>query len=262
MPDAAQFIPNDRDQEQVAILVKRFWTKYVDDPENPGKKIGRDWVEWVKIGDAMSSTTREAVDRLRPRMRPARTYKNVHGVEQIIGAKNVPARPEWEAIERHYEAWKKGEEMPVDGTPLAAWPGASKEFADELRKLNILTVEDFAEASDTIHSRLSIPGLRDLQKAAKQFIVAQGTTAQTQAELQKRDSEIETLRLQIAELRATITGQASAPEGVELIGQSEDDDDLKSIREELDARGIKWHARAGAAKLRAQLAEAVEAEAA
>ena len=42
----------------------------------------------------------------------------------------------WEVVGPAYEAWKKGQEVPEDGTPLAAWPGVSPEIAQRLRSMS------------------------------------------------------------------------------------------------------------------------------
>src|SRR4051812_29413973 len=49
---------------------------------------------------------------------------------------------EWyERYVTQYERWKKGEEMPLNGTPIKGWPVISPAQMKNLIALNILTVE-------------------------------------------------------------------------------------------------------------------------
>lgn len=169
-----------------AIRVQRFWTEFVPDNDKPGEMKALDWVEWVKIGDSRGSTTNERIDRLR----------KGNAIE-------------WQVIGPAYEGWKKTNEIPEFGTPLAAWPGADRALVDALAKVNIRTIEDFATAGRGAFAGIPVPDIARRQRLAEDFLLAQGATSITAAELAKRDkviadqgADIKELRDQIAQLMA------------------------------------------------------------
>lgn len=159
----------------------RFETVYRPNPKNPQELIAEDWVTWVKLGDQMGSRTREKIARLMPKPERER-----------------PAALEWGLIERFYEAWKKQEELPVDGTPLASWPGCDPKLAEELKRRNVLTVEQFADLPDHYTGGIPMPDIRVRKKAAADFLEAKrGKDAAKEAmadELAKLRAELEALK--------------------------------------------------------------------
>ncbi len=183
------------DNRDPAIYPIKFWTDYEPDPQDPGKKIAVDWVSWIKKADSAGATTQSKVSRLKPR-------ENRQGVKVVA--------VEWAAIEPHYKAWKASEEPPEDGTPLIAWPGCNEALCSALKKMNIRTVEDFAEAPNSAFSGLPVPNVRYLREQAASFLIAQGEVSAVAEELSKRDQEIEDLKIQISELNALVkNGKAS-----------------------------------------------------
>lgn len=153
-------------REVAAIHPLRFWTEYEGDALEP-----RDWVEWVKKGDAFGSTTAEKV---------ARAQKD---------------GPVWEAIRPYYDAWKRGQDAPINGIPLDAAPFATKQLVEILARVHIRSVEDLANAEDAALARLNIPGIRTTQQKAKAFLDAQ-------ANLTGVASELATLRAMVEQLQA------------------------------------------------------------
>ena len=47
-----------------------------------------------------------------------------------------------------WEAFLKGSEQPIDGTPLNEWPRLNKAEVEELKAINIFTIEQLADLSD------------------------------------------------------------------------------------------------------------------
>lgn len=162
----------------------RFTTEYREDPKKPGEMMAEDWVSWIKIGDAHGSRTSEKIVRLQPN--PVR---------------NRPAAVEWRLIEAAYEAWKKGQEIPIDGTPIEAWPGCDQKLAEALKGRNVRTIEQFAEVPDHYLSGIPIPDLRRRQQLARDFLKAKEGQSQVAAELAKRDQIIEKLMREVEELK-------------------------------------------------------------
>jgi hypothetical protein len=191
-----------------AIIPLKFWTDYKHIPGQTAP-VEEDRVEWVKKGESGGAVTSEAIKRLAP-------------------TATRPGAIEWAA----YEAWKKGNETPLNGTPLHAWSGVSREMADALKKFNIYTIEDLADFPDHQMAKLPIPQLREWRNRAKAWREAQATN-EIGDKLASRDRKIEeqnglisdlqeqmrdALR-QIAEMKA---GAASAATALKTVSADDD----------------------------------------
>jgi uncharacterized coiled-coil protein SlyX len=179
--------------EALQLFIKRFWTEYKPDPtpEDPHRMREVDWVAYAPIGSVQKTLLTEAVSRLScviPMQGRAAQNPAV-----------VMAHMRWDAIKPHYEAWKAGREVPLDGTPLAAWPGISQEQAELLRMKGVRTVEQVAALTDTHRQSMGIPGLHDIIDNAKRFLAAQDKGAVAR-ELADKDAKIADLQAQMAEL--------------------------------------------------------------
>lgn len=161
-----------------AIHPIEFWTDYQPGPD--GSMIGHEWVRWVKKGDRSGATTDEKV---------ARVQKASNGI--------------WDVIRPHYDAWKKGQEIPEHGTPLDAAPFMTREMAKVLRGVHIVTIEDMATAADSDLARLGIPGIRGVQQKARAFLDAQANLAGV-------SNEIAELREMVTQLKAERDEAAAA----------------------------------------------------
>lgn len=75
----------------------------------------------------------------------------------------------YERYVESYERWKKGEELPLNGTPIKSWPVISPAQQKNLVGLNILTVEDLAAANDEGRRRIGM-GAQDLCDKAKSWL--------------------------------------------------------------------------------------------
>jgi hypothetical protein len=195
-----------------AIIPLKFWTDYKHIPGQTAP-VEEDRVEWVKKGESGGAVTSEAIKRLAP-------------------TATRPGAIEWAVIGPAYEAWKKGNETPLNGTPLHAWSGVSREMADALKKFNIYTIEDLADFPDHQMAKLPIPQLREWRNRAKAWREAQATN-EIGDKLASRDRKIEeqnglisdlqeqmrdALR-QIAEMKA---GAASAATALKTVSADDD----------------------------------------
>jgi len=105
-----------------------------------------------------------------------------------------------------YEAWKKGQELPLDGFPIKGWGVISPAQQETLIRLHILTVEQLAACNDEGLRRIGM-GSVDLKNKAtawlKQLKKA-GPATQEVAALQKENSvlkaSIESLEKRVQEL--------------------------------------------------------------
>lgn len=207
--------------EKPLIYIHGFGTDWVPeytkeefpDPLRPGKMIGRqtptgktkprDWVEYSPVGSANLTVVREWIERLNCPL--PLTGKGGENPAVIM------ANMRWNAIEPRYEAWKKGQEIPSDGTPLSAWNGVSRQVAEILRSHGVYTVEELARLTDTHKQRMNIMGLGNCIEGAKRFVAASDKNT-VSAALEKKDAEIADLRAQMAELIGVVKeGRADVP---------------------------------------------------
>lgn len=165
------------------IRALKFWVSYEDDPEKKDEKKPVEWVEWVKIGTSNGPSNIVKVARLKANKDRKR-----------------PESPEWPMLERAYDAWRKGEEPPEHGTPLAAWPGSTPVLIEAMKGFGVKTVEDFVGMADHEVTKIRIPNIRHMWKTAGEFLKAQEGANQIEAALAERDAEIEELKRQMAAL--------------------------------------------------------------
>jgi hypothetical protein len=143
----------------MGIKVLEFKTEY---------RIGKDPVDWVSYTGSdsfteagnVSSATWERVEK----MRPPEYLENDND-----GLKLAALRHLWAAIGPAYETWKNGEVMPETGTPLAAWGGVNAGQIEALKTIQIRTVEELAEMSDS-NMKMILPNIRELRNMARQWI--------------------------------------------------------------------------------------------
>jgi hypothetical protein len=190
--------------EPLQLFIKRFWTEYKADPTpgDPHRMREVDWVAYAPIGSVQKTLLTEAVSRLScviPMQGRAAQNPAV-----------VMAHMRWDAIRPHYEAWKAGREVPLDGTPLAVWPGISQEQGELLRMKGVRTVEQVAALTDTHRQSMGIPGLHDIIDNAKRFLAAQDKGAVAR-ELADKDAKIADLQAQMSELIEMVKEAKAAP---------------------------------------------------
>ena len=97
---------------------------------------------------------------------------------------------------RAWEQFQRNEEQIAEGWPLREWPAITRAQAEELRHLNIVTVEQLANLSDSHGSK--IMGYHELKRKAQTAL----TVAKDQSAAQKLAAENETLKGQLAALQA------------------------------------------------------------
>lgn len=103
-------------------------------------------------------------------------------------------------FERAYEEWKKGNELPREGTPVATWPMAHGEARTRIRAAGFSTVEDLAEIPDSALQSIGLDGRywRDTARAWVNEARDKGINAK----------EIADAKARIVELEATVQRQA------------------------------------------------------
>lgn len=150
----------------MAINVLRFWTEYrpdgVDDKGSP-KLRSIDMVAYAPLGKSNMATMVEAVARL------AKVAPIDPGTDNPAV---LMAHARWNIIKQHYDAWKQGNEVPIDGTPLGAWPALTGEQVQALKTMGLRTVEEIRDASESIVTRFPFPNAREIQRQAGMFLTA------------------------------------------------------------------------------------------
>lgn len=103
-----------------------------------------------------------------------------------------------------YQKWKSGQSEAVSGTPLSALPGMTPAKVEEYKFFKLVTIEQLADANDNLGQKFM--SFNSDKQAAKRFIEATKGNAPIEAmnaELQKRDAEIENLRTMVEALQAS-----------------------------------------------------------
>lgn len=171
-----------------SIFPLNFWVEYDPQPDGTMKEVEK--VEWARKG-TQNTTTVEKISRLQK-----------HGSD------------EWNMLKPYYERWKEGKEAPIDGTPLAAWPGATPQLVKALEPYHIRSIEDLANLTDGTLPKIPVPGIRGFREQAKAYVAAASTTAPVA-------SELAALRAQNASLETRLAEMAEILKGVQQGGQVE-----------------------------------------
>lgn len=171
------------------IYPEKFWTDLKDNPADPLNPVKIDMVRWVKRGAPGSGV--------------------------VVAVSRLQKNPEyWGVIGPFYDAWKKGQETPVDGTPLSAWPGCHSGEAERFAMMRIYTVQDVAAMTDGDLDRFGMGG-REKRALAVAFLKA-GDSAKLAAESEAQKTEIRDLRAELDEALASIRDLKAKVGGEEI----------------------------------------------
>lgn len=150
-----------------------------------------DWVEIAPAGEAFERTrTWLRIKDITPKPDAERSDSLSHKV--------MVAR--WQTIAPKYEAWKQGNEIPEDGTPLAAWAGVTPAQVSHLRQMGIYTVENVRDMGEGAISRMPFPNARQLPKLAADFL--------TSRDAAEKDRELEDMRERMAIMEEMLAQQS------------------------------------------------------
>jgi len=223
-----------------SILITGFTQKYTKGAD--GKPVPVDWVSWVPLHAPQAMGNSERVDRLNPA-----NIKNRDGSDdsELAGMKVQHMSAIWADIEPAYSAWKEGREIPLNGTPLAAWPGITPEQAEIFRLSGVRSIEQVRDMSEGVRSKVRLPNVRELQDLARIFLENTGVAAAAEREAAK-DRVIADMAERMEAMEAMLE-QATRPPVA--------DEEATDLRAQLDAKGIPYHHKAGPAKLRELLTQ-------
>lgn len=173
------------------IRIVRFWTDYAKRKQG-GKEtlVEVDKVEYCQPGMATKSTTVAEIARL----------KRIRDDIDDSNPAFAMARMRWEVIEPHYEAWKRGQEIPLEGTPLAVWNGLNAQQSEIIKAFGLRTVEELSEAPDSIITKIMLPGIRDIQANAKRYLETSDRRAVAD-DLARADEQMKAMAEELKEMR-------------------------------------------------------------
>lgn len=121
-------------------------------------------------------------------------------VQKRAEAGQIP--PEWpDLFTRAYEFWKKGQEMPLNGTPIKGWQVMTPAQQENLVAVGVLTVEDLSELSDEATQRIGT-GAVSMKLKARAWLKEAGSVGSVAA-------ENETLRRDLDSANALAASQAA-----------------------------------------------------
>lgn len=113
-------------------------------------------------------------------------------LDQQAREQRIP--PEWPLQYRKaYEAWMRGEDTPVQGTPIKGWPLLTPAQQANVIGANIRTVEDLAQANDEARHRIGMGANEMVAKAFSWLKTAseRGTVVQENVALHARVQALE-----------------------------------------------------------------------
>lgn len=118
-----------------------------------------------------------------------------------------------------YEAWQKGQEIPLSGTSVRNWPFPSPAQVAMLVDLHLLTVEDVAQANEESIRRMGMGG-NSLKQAAVAFLENSSGSGKIIKDMDVLREENNGLKLrnnalerQVQELAAQVKAVVSAQTG-------------------------------------------------
>jgi hypothetical protein len=101
---------------------------------------------------------------------------------------------------RQWQAFEANQEQPLEGTPLAEWPGITRAQVEELAHFGCKTVEQLAQMPDSQAGKFM--GVQMLRQKAQAYLTASAANApiqQLQAENKRLSDELEAIKDQLAE---------------------------------------------------------------
>lgn len=177
--------------DKALLFIHGFGTEWVPDKKNPGKMKPRDWAEYSPLGQAQRTVIKEWIELLEC-VQPLTGQGGQNPAVEMANTK-------WGYIKPRYEAWKSGQEVTEEGTPLAAWNGIPKSLTEVLKTHGVKTVDALAALTDAHKQAIGIMGIASYIENARRFLLAQDSN-KVAASLEQKDAEIADLKAQMAEL--------------------------------------------------------------
>lgn len=124
------------------------------------------------------------------------------GLQPLVEEGRFPL--EWlQYYEKAYDAFKRGQEIPLAGTSVKLWPVATPAQVATLLAANLRTVEELAEANEASLRRLGM-GARDLQERARVWLRSAAVSGVPTQEMEVLRKSNEDLTERNASLESTV----------------------------------------------------------
>lgn len=151
--------------------------------------VGKEPFDMVLVaprGDAFTKQqTWHRISSIRPPENPSTTLAESESYKVL--------KARWSVIEPAYMAWKKGNDLPEDGTPLEAWGGVTRDQVDHFKKMGIRTVEHVRDMDDATIQSVPFPNARKLPQLAGEYLKGSDAAAKDREnqELKERIAAME-----------------------------------------------------------------------
>lgn len=121
-----------------------------------------------------------------------------------IDVNNGRFKAEWlELYKRQYAAWKNGQEIPLDGTPIKGWGILSPAQQETLIRMNVRTVEDAAKMNDDAMRMIGM-GALDIKNKALAHLQASKDTGPVVMENAQLKARVEVAEATVAQLTSAV----------------------------------------------------------
>lgn len=121
---------------------------------------------------------------------------------------------EWaDNYRKAYDAWKSGQEIPLEGTPVKGWGLASPAQQETLLRLNIRTVEDVALMNDDALRRFGM-GAMEMKNKAIAYL-AQADSGKAAAKMAELESENSLLKANLESAMESVRAMSARMEALE-----------------------------------------------
>lgn len=112
-------------------------------------------------------------------------------------------------FKRIFEAWKKGEEIPVEGTPIRLWPGLKPSEVKMILAAGFLTVEQLASANDVEAGTIGLQAI-DYRNRARQYLEAANGPGKMLEKQKALEAQIAAQQEQINQLLSAVNANKIA----------------------------------------------------
>lgn len=201
-----------RENATANVVPIEYWKDFEPDPARPGELREVHYVKWGKRGDLQNYANVISIPLLQKTMKDAD-----HGTAQD---------PVWVALKPSYEAWLAGQEVPVDGTALEAWPALTKTQVRLFREHKYRTIEDVAAMAEHNLGQVKMPDVRRLRDMARAWMKNREGSAQVEAmfaeqaeKMTAQNEKMAEMQEQLAKATAALARLGDKPEHVPALDE-------------------------------------------
>jgi hypothetical protein len=123
--------------------------------------------------------------------------------ETWLSEKRIQRDPFTELYERKFDEWKKGNEIPEEGTAIKTWPVLTPGQIQVCLKANIRTVEDLSCANDSALRSIGMESRR-MQRQAQAWLETASDVGKVSKKLDKLTVSVEDLTEENKDLRSKL----------------------------------------------------------